>query len=79
MTHHVLDMPITEAQVRELRVGDTVTLERTLYGIRDATLMAMFDRGQQNRLDLGGHIAGGTYVGPRRHLDIHSQALLAHA
>ena len=55
MTHHVLDMPITEAQVRELRVGDTVTLERTLYGIRDATLMAMFDRGQQNRLDLGGH------------------------
>ena len=37
MTHHILHMPITEAQVRELRAGDTVTLEETLYGIRDAT------------------------------------------
>ena len=55
MTHHTLDMPITEAQVRELRLGDTVTLERTLYGIRDATLIKMFDKGFQNRLDLKGH------------------------
>ena len=37
MTHHILEMPVTEAQVRALKVGDTVTLERTLFGIRDAT------------------------------------------
>jgi L(+)-tartrate dehydratase beta subunit len=55
MTHHVLDMPISEAQVRTLRVGDSVTLERTLYGIRDATLIHMFDRGRTTRLDLNGH------------------------
>jgi L(+)-tartrate dehydratase beta subunit len=55
MTHHVLDMPISDAQVRALRVGDTVTLERTLYGIRDATLIHMFDRGRTTRLDLAGH------------------------
>jgi L(+)-tartrate dehydratase beta subunit len=55
MTHHVLDMPVTEPQVRALRAGDTVTLERTLYGIRDATLIAMFDRGRSTRLDLAGH------------------------
>jgi L(+)-tartrate dehydratase beta subunit len=55
MTHHVLDMPITEAQARELRIGDTVTLEKTLFGIRDATLIAMFDRGRTTRLDLKGH------------------------
>ena len=55
MTHHVLDMPVTEAQVRALKVGDTVTLERTLYGIRDATLIHMFDRGRKTRLDLKGH------------------------
>jgi L(+)-tartrate dehydratase beta subunit len=55
MTHHVLDMPVTEPQVRALRAGDTVTLERTLYGIRDATLIAMFDRGRTTRLDLAGH------------------------
>ena len=55
MAHHTLDMPISEAQVREFRVGDTVTLERTLYGIRDATLIHMFDRGRTTRLDLRGH------------------------
>ena len=46
---------MTEAQVRALRVNDTVTLERTLYGIRDATLIAMFDRGRRTRMDLAGH------------------------
>ena len=55
MTHHSLDMPITEAQARALRVGDTVTLERTLFGIRDATQIHMFDRGRKTRFDLRGH------------------------
>lgn len=55
MTHHALEMPIDEAQARALRIGDTVTLEKTLYGIRDATLMAMFDRGLRTDLDLAGH------------------------
>jgi L(+)-tartrate dehydratase beta subunit len=55
MTHHVLDMPITDAQARVLKVGDTVTLEKTLFGIRDATLIAMFDRGRTTRFDLKGH------------------------
>jgi L(+)-tartrate dehydratase beta subunit len=55
MTHHVLEMPISEAQVRALKVSDTVTLEKTLFGIRDATLIAMFDRGRSTRLDLKGH------------------------
>jgi L(+)-tartrate dehydratase beta subunit len=55
VTHHVLRPPVTEAQVRALRVNDTVTLEGTLYGIRDATLIHMFDRGRKTRLDLAGH------------------------
>ena len=55
MTHHVLQMPTTEEAVRALRVNDTVTLERTLYGIRDATLIHMFDRGRRTRMDLTGH------------------------
>jgi L(+)-tartrate dehydratase beta subunit len=55
MTHHVLEMPITDAQAHALKVGDTVTLEKTLYGIRDATLIAMFDRGRTTRFDLRGH------------------------
>jgi L(+)-tartrate dehydratase beta subunit len=55
MTDHVLDMPVSEAQVRALRVGDSVVLEGTLYGIRDATLIALFDRGRTTRFDLAGH------------------------
>ncbi|HEY5632599.1 MAG TPA: fumarate hydratase C-terminal domain-containing protein [Burkholderiaceae bacterium] len=55
MTHHVLTTPVTEAQARALRAGDTVTLQGTLFGIRDATLIAMFDRGRATRLELGGH------------------------
>jgi L(+)-tartrate dehydratase beta subunit len=54
MTHHILDTPVTEQQVRALRVGDTVTLQRTLYGIRDATLIHMFDHGRTTRFDLDG-------------------------
>jgi L(+)-tartrate dehydratase beta subunit len=55
MAHHELSMPVTEEQIRKLRVNDTVTLQRTLYGIRDATLIHMFDRGRRTRLDLNGH------------------------
>jgi L(+)-tartrate dehydratase beta subunit len=55
MAHHDFSMPITEAQARALRVEDTVTLNGTLYGIRDATQIHMFDRGRTTRLDLRGH------------------------
>lgn len=55
MAHHNLEMPVTEAQVRALHVNDTVTLQTTLYGIRDATQIHMFDRGRTTRFDLNGH------------------------
>ena len=55
MAHHELRAPVSEAQARELRVNDTVTLEGTLFGIRDATQIHMFDRGRKTRFDLAGH------------------------
>jgi len=55
MAQHDFTMPITEAQARALRVDDTVTLNGTLYGIRDATQIHMFDRGRKTRFDLRGH------------------------
>lgn len=55
MAHYDLTMPVTEAQIRALRVGDTVTLQKTLYGIRDATYIAMFDQQRKTRFDLNGH------------------------
>ncbi|UCH17974.1 MAG: fumarate hydratase C-terminal domain-containing protein [Burkholderiales bacterium] len=53
--HHELTTPVTEAQVRALKVGETVTLQGTLFGIRDATQIHLFDRGRRTRFDLHGH------------------------
>src|SRR5437764_1560200 len=55
MAHHELTTPVTEAQVRALHVDDTVTLQGVLFGIRDATQIALFDRGRTTRFDLAGH------------------------
>ena len=55
MAHYDFATPITDEQVRGLRVNDTVTLQRTLFGIRDATQIHMFDRGRKTRFDLSGH------------------------
>ncbi|MBS1217421.1 MAG: fumarate hydrolyase [Proteobacteria bacterium] len=55
MAHYEFNMPVTEEQVRQLRINDTVTLHQTLYGIRDATQIHMFDHGRKTRFDLKGH------------------------
>ena len=55
MAHHELVPPLVPAQVRALRIDDTVTLQGTLFGIRDATLIELFDRGRSTRFDLAGH------------------------
>ncbi|MFQ5936125.1 MAG: FumA C-terminus/TtdB family hydratase beta subunit, partial [Acidiferrobacterales bacterium] len=45
----------SEEQIRALRIGDTVSLNGTLYGMRDATYIHMFDQGRKTRFDLQGH------------------------
>ncbi len=57
MAHHSFRPPLTEEQVRLLRVNDTVTLEGTLFGIRDANQIALFDQGRATRFDMRGHAA----------------------
>ena len=54
MAHHEFAMPVTETQARSLHVNDTVTLNTTLYGIRDASYIALFDKGRTTRFDLRG-------------------------
>src|SRR5436853_1320335 len=66
MAHYDFTMPISEAQARALRVDDTVTLNGTLYGIRDATQIHMFDRGRKTRFDLAGHAVIHTAPNVRR-------------
>ena len=55
MAEHELTMPVSEDDVRKLKIGDYVVLQDTLFGIRDATLIHMFDKGRETRLDLAGH------------------------
>lgn len=55
MAHVNLTPPLSEEQIRQLRVNDTVTLQGTLFGIRDATLIHMFDHERRTRFDLRGH------------------------
>ena len=57
MSHYAFHMPITEGEARMLRVDDTVTLEGTLFGIRDANQIALFDKGRKTRFDMRGHAA----------------------
>jgi len=53
--HYEFNTPLSEADARKLRINDTVTLRGTLYGIRDATQIHMFDRGRKTRFDMTGH------------------------
>ena len=55
MAHYDLTCPVTERDIRTLRTNDTVTLHGPLFGIRDATQIAMFDHGRSTRFDLAGH------------------------
>jgi L(+)-tartrate dehydratase beta subunit len=55
VAHYELTLPIDEASVRQLRVNDTVTLHGTLFGIRDASYIALFDKQRKTRFDLNGH------------------------
>lgn len=68
-----LTFPIADLDaLRELRAGQKLRIDGTVIGIRDATQIAMFDRGEQPKMDLGGsaliHTAPNVRkVGPGRY------------
>ena len=49
-----LTAPFDEATIRELRVGDEVLIDGIVWGIRDATLIRIFDQGRDPEVDLSG-------------------------
>jgi L(+)-tartrate dehydratase beta subunit len=52
-----LTFPVTDLDaLRELRAGDRLRVDGHVIGIRDATQIAMFDRGEQPRMDLTGAV-----------------------
>ena len=55
MAHYNLPTPVSEADIRKLKINDTVSLQQILFGIRDATQIHLFDRGRKTKFDLRGH------------------------
>jgi L(+)-tartrate dehydratase beta subunit len=50
-----LSFPLDDLDaLRELRAGQRVWIDGRIFGLRDATHIAMFDRGEQSRADLRG-------------------------
>jgi L(+)-tartrate dehydratase beta subunit len=56
MAHYHLRTPLTEDDVRQLKVRDTVLVDGHLFGIRDATQIRIFDENQEPPVDLRGAI-----------------------
>ena len=56
MAEYRLRTPLREEDVRPLRVGDSLTLDGVVFGIRDGSLIHMFDRGNPPPVDLGGAV-----------------------
>ena len=54
--HYQFVPPLNEDDVRKLRVGDTVTINGVIFGIRDATQVRIFDQGVKPPVDLKGSV-----------------------
>lgn len=66
MAHYKLRTPFSEADVRQLRLEDTVTIDGTIFGIRDATQIRIFDEGIAPPPDLTGGVCLHTAPGVKK-------------
>jgi L(+)-tartrate dehydratase beta subunit len=55
MAHFTLTTPLDEKTMRALTIGDTVTLNGRLFGMRDRNMIHMFDEGNEPPVDLSGY------------------------
>ena len=69
MPEYTLQTPLTEADVRKLRVEDTLRINGTIFGIRDATQIRIFDEGVSPPADLTGAVCIHTAPGVRKRPD----------
>lgn len=54
MTEYHLESPFSEADIRQLRIGDIIYFSGTLFGIRDLTQIYMFDQNHEPPVSLEG-------------------------
>ncbi|WP_018924894.1 fumarate hydratase C-terminal domain-containing protein [Salsuginibacillus kocurii] len=52
MAHYRLQAPLTDEDISQLQAGDTVTLDGIIFGVRDANLIRLFDKGVELPDDL---------------------------
>jgi L(+)-tartrate dehydratase beta subunit len=69
MAHHKLRTPLSEADVRALKLEDTVTIDGIIFGMRDATQIRIFDQGIAPPADLTGSVCLHTAPGVRKLAD----------
>jgi L(+)-tartrate dehydratase beta subunit len=66
MAHHKLQTPLSEQDIRKLQLEDTVTIDGTIFGIRDATQIRIFDEGIAPPADLTGGVCLHTAPGVKK-------------
>jgi L(+)-tartrate dehydratase beta subunit len=66
---HVLTTPLSGRDVRGLQLEDTVRIDGTIFGIRDATQIRIFDEGVAPPVDLTGSVCLHTAPGVRKRPD----------
>jgi L(+)-tartrate dehydratase beta subunit len=69
MAEHVLKPPLSDADVRKLKLEDTVLINGTIFGIRDATQIRIFDEGIEPPADLSGSVCLHTAPGVKKRPD----------
>jgi L(+)-tartrate dehydratase beta subunit len=69
MAEHLLEAPLSEADVRRLALEDTVLVNGTIFGIRDATQIRIFDEGVEPPATLTGSICLHTAPGVKKRPD----------
>jgi L(+)-tartrate dehydratase beta subunit len=69
MAEHLLEAPLSEADVRRLTLEDTVLVNGTIFGIRDATQIRIFDEGVEPPPNLAGSVCLHTAPGVKRRPD----------
>ena len=66
MAERRMTFPATEEEIRTLRVGDSVTVDGHVIGIRDRTQIRIFDQGVAPPMDLTGAFLLHTAPGVRK-------------
>lgn len=69
MAEHFLEPPLDEADVRKLALEDTVLINGTIFGMRDATQIRIFDQGIEPPANLVGSVCLHTAPGVKKRPD----------